>query len=183
MSFLTIPNEPGLVTVTVRTVPARSDFLRNGLRLTLPEALRFVKTTGLLLPLTFCVGQPFPLQVASTVAPDGMPFICSRLKTVDLAADGKPNAKVTLTRPGGWVMIAGGPGFGHYDHRGDLGRRPGGGATTVYVLEALAVLPALSAPSTVNVCVPADDVSIGLPEGTGPAQELSPEPPASSVQP
>ena len=61
VSFFTMPNEPGLVTVTVRTVPARSFFFRNGVRLTVPEAFFFVKTTFCFLRLTFFVGQPLAL--------------------------------------------------------------------------------------------------------------------------
>ena len=43
--------------------------------------------------------------------------------------------------------------------------------------------PPASELSTVNVLAPGEDVSSAAPDGTGPLQALSPDPPAASVQP
>ena len=96
VSFLTIPNEPGLVTVTVRTVPARNDLLRNGVRVTCRRRCFFVKTTGLLLALDLlrrAARRPCTSRQPSRRT--GCPLSGAALKTVDAAADGKPKARAS----------------------------------------------------------------------------------------
>src|SRR3954453_15695269 len=64
--ILTALIAPGLAITTVTTSPAFSGFLMNLARVTVPKALFLVK------PLPFRPdGQPLPLQVAVTVAPNG----------------------------------------------------------------------------------------------------------------
>ena len=50
--------------------------------------------------------------------------------------------------------------------------------TTLYVTLTVEELPAVSMAVTVNVLVPLDDVSTGVPFATGPLHDVVPEPPS-----
>ena len=88
-------NAPGLVTVTVRRVPAASFLFTHLERLTVPKAFFFVNDFA---------GHFFPfgaVQVAETVAPIGTALICSLLNFVNAAVDlRKAKPKMTRMRSG-----------------------------------------------------------------------------------
>src|SRR5687768_3364975 len=86
---------PGLVTVTVRRVPAASFLLTHLESLTVPKAFFFVNDFA---------GHFFPfgaVQVAETVEPIGTALICSLLNFVNAAVDlRKAKPKMTRMRSG-----------------------------------------------------------------------------------